>query len=47
VTTHTPIHSTKLRLSTWIEAMYLVTTSSKGISSVILSRLIGTTQSTA
>ncbi|MBI2253536.1 MAG: IS1595 family transposase [Proteobacteria bacterium] len=41
------MHSTKLRLSTWIEAMYLVTTSSKGISSVILSRLIGTTQATA
>lgn len=47
VTTHTPMHSTKLRLSTWIEAMYLVTTSSKGISSVILSKLIGTTQATA
>ena len=41
------MHSTNLRLSTWIEAMYLVTTSSKSISSVILSKLIGTTQATA
>lgn len=47
VTTHTPMHSTKLRLSTWIEAMYLVTTSSKGISSVIMSKLLGVTQATA
>lgn len=47
VTTHTPMHATKLQLRVWIEAMYLVTTSSKGISSVILSRIIGVTQATA
>ena len=47
VTTRTALHSTKLPLRKWMQAMYLITSSSKGISSVILSRLIGTTQSTA
>lgn len=47
VTTKTPMHSTKLPLWTWLLAMYLITSSSKGISSVILGRLIGTTQKTA
>jgi transposase-like protein len=47
VTTKTPLHATKLSLWTWIAAMYLVVTSSKGISSVVMSRLLGTTQSTA
>jgi transposase-like protein len=47
VTTKTPMHSTKLPLWTWLLAMYLIASSSKGISSVILGRLIGTTQKTA
>jgi len=47
VTTKTPMHSTKLPLWTWLMAMYLIASSSKGISSVILGRLIGTTQKTA
>jgi hypothetical protein len=47
VTTKAPLHATKLSLWTWIAAMYLVVTSSKGISSVVMSRLLGTTQATA
>ena len=47
VTTKTPMHSTKLPLWTWLLAMYLITSSSKGISSVVLGRLLGTTQKTA
>jgi transposase-like protein len=47
VTTKTPLHSTKLPLWTWLLAMYLMSSSSKGISSVILARLVGTTQKTA
>jgi transposase-like protein len=47
VTTKTPLHSTKLPLWTWLLAMYLMANSSKGISSVVLSRLVGTTQKTA
>ena len=39
VTTKTPLHSTKLPLRTWIEAMFMVLTSSKGIESVALARL--------
>jgi len=47
VTTKTPLHSTKLSLWTWLLAMYLISTSSKGIASTILAGLIGTTQPTA
>lgn len=47
VTTKTPMHSTKLPLWTWILAMYYMLGSSKGVSSVILSRLIGVSQKTA
>lgn len=47
VTTKTPLHATKLPLWTWVQAMYLVVTSSKGISSVVMSRLLGVTQATA
>lgn len=47
VTTKTPLHSTKLELRTWIAAMYLVITSSKGISSVVMARIIGVSQPTA
>ncbi len=47
VTTKTPLHATKLPLWTWIHAIYLVLTSSKGISSVVMARLLGVTQATA
>lgn len=47
VTTKTALHSTKLPLKKWLQAMYLVVTSSKGLSSVVLARLIGVTQPTA
>lgn len=47
VTTRTPMHATKLDLSIWIAAMFLVLTSSKGISSVVMARLLGVTQKTA
>jgi len=47
VRTKTPLHATKLPLSIWVQAMYLVVTSSKGISSVVMSRLLGITQATA
>lgn len=47
VTTKTPMHSTKLPLWKWLLAIYYMINSSKGISSVFLSRLIGVKQSTA
>jgi len=47
VTTKTPMHATKLPLWTWLLAMYYILGSSKGVSSVILSRLIGVSQKTA
>jgi transposase-like protein len=47
VTTKTPLHSTKLSLWKWLLAMYLMSSSSKGISSVVLAKLVGTTQKTA
>ena len=47
VTTKTALHSTKLPLWTWLLSMYLITSSSKGVASTVLSRLIGTTQATA
>lgn len=47
VTTKTALHSTKLPLRKWLQAMYLIVSSSKGISSVVLARLIGVTQPTA
>lgn len=47
VTTKTALHATKLPLSTWLLAMYLITCSSKGLASTVLARLIGTTQPTA
>jgi transposase-like protein len=47
VTTKTALHSTKLPLRKWIQAMYLIVSSSKGISSVVLARLIGVRQPTA
>lgn len=47
VTTKTALHSTKLPLRKWLQAMYLIVSSSKGISSVILARWIGVRQPTA
>lgn len=47
VTTRTPLHATKLDLRIWIAAMFLVLTSSKGISSVVMARLLGVNQKTA
>lgn len=47
VTTKTPMHSTKLSLWKWLLAIYYILNSSKGVSSVYLSRLIGVKQNTA
>jgi transposase-like protein len=47
VTTKTPLHATKLPLGKWLLALYIVLSSSKGISSVVLARMIGVTQRTA
>lgn len=47
VTSGTPMHSSKLPLWTWLQAFYLIVTSSKGISSVVMCRILGTTQATA
>jgi hypothetical protein len=41
------MHGTKLDLRIWICAMFLVLTSSKGISSVVMARLLGVNQKTA
>jgi hypothetical protein len=41
------MHSSKLKLRTWVQALCLVVTSSKGISSVVMARVLGVTQSTA
>jgi transposase-like protein len=47
VTVKTPFHGTKLPLWKWIKAMYFILTSSKGVSSVILGRMVGVSQKTA
>lgn len=47
VTTKTPMHSTKLSFWKWLQAIYYIVNSSKGISSVILARWIGVSQPTA
>lgn len=47
VTTGTPLHATKLPLKTWLLAMYFMTNSSKGVSSVFLAKYLGVTQKTA
>ena len=46
-TTKTPLHATKLPLGKWLEAFYIILSSSKGVSSVVLARMLGTTQKTA
>ena len=47
VTTKTPLHGTKLPLWRWIQAMWLMLSSSKGVSSVVMGRWIGVPQKTA
>ena len=47
VKTNTLMHSSKLPLSTWAIAFYLVTTNLKGVSSMKLHRDLGVTQKTA
>jgi len=47
ITTKTPMHATKLDLRGWIAAIYTVLNSSKGISSVVLARMIGVSQKAA
>jgi transposase-like protein len=47
ITTKTPMHATKLDLRVWIAAIYTVLNSSKGISSVVLARMIGVSQKCA
>jgi len=47
VTTRTPMHCTKLPLWKWLQAIYYIINSSKGVSSVFLAKWIGVTQPTA
>jgi transposase-like protein len=47
VTTRTPLHSTKLPLSTWLKAIWLILQSDKGLSSVRLAEALGVSQPTA
>lgn len=41
------MHSTKLGVRLWIAAIFLVLTSSKRLSSVVMSRILGVNQKTA
>ncbi|ANH09005.1 IS1595 family transposase [Shinella sp. HZN7] len=47
VTTHTPLHATKLPLHIWLKAMWLLLQSDKGLSSVRLAEVLGVSQPTA
>lgn len=47
VTTHTPLHATKLPLRVWLKAMWLLLQSDKGLSSVRLAETLGVSQPTA
>lgn len=47
VTTHTPLHATKLPLRVWLKAMWLMLQSDKGLSSVRLAEALGVSQPTA
>ena len=47
VTTHTPMHSTKLPLWKWLLVMYYMVNSSKGVSSVYLAKWVGISQKSA
>ena len=46
-TTRTPLHSTKLPLSTWLYALWLILQSDKGLSSIRLAEALGVSQPTA
>lgn len=46
-TAGTVFASTKVSLTTWFRAMYLITQTKQGISSIELGRRLGTTQTTA
>jgi len=47
MTSGTALHNTKLPLRTWLIAMYLISTSSKGISAMKLSEWLGVSYKTA
>ena len=47
VTSHTPLHATKLPLRIWLTAMWLILQSDKGISSIRLAEAVGVSQPTA
>ena len=47
VTTRTPLHSTKLPLWKWLQMMYYMVNSSKGVSSVFMGQWLGVAQKTA
>ncbi|CDZ62025.1 Hypothetical protein NGAL_HAMBI2566_48350 [Neorhizobium galegae bv. orientalis] len=47
VTTHTPLHATKLPLRVWLKAMWLLLQSDKSPSSVRLAEVLGVSQPTA
>ena len=46
-TSGTPLHKTKLPIETWMEAAFLIASSSKGVSSIILAQQLGVQQKTA
>ena len=45
--TRTPLHSTKLPLSTWLKALRLILQSEKGLLSIRLAEALGASQPTA
>jgi hypothetical protein len=47
VTSHTPLHATKLPLQIWLTATWLILQSDKGISSIRLAEAVGVSQPTA
>jgi transposase-like protein len=47
VTTRTPMHSTKLPLWKWLQCMYFMVNSSKGVSSVFMGKWLGVAQRSA
>ena len=46
-TTRTPLHATKLSLSIWLKALWLILQSDKGLSSIRLAEALGVSQPTA
>jgi hypothetical protein len=47
VTTHTPLHATKLPLSVWMKGLWFILQSDKGVSSPRLAEALGVSQPTA